>query len=438
MNNQVREQEKNSISRTSIRNHKIKKSFPLNKKKWMISIAAFIIILISGHLIVKSMFTPERMVKSFEKAVSEHNYKEVSHVLEEGGTRATLNEESVKAFMEYMNSSELINQVDDLVKDGAIQNAQLVDRHGNHVLTIAKGNKFLGIYQTYTIRAEPFELTVTSPIDELELQLNNETTRLNKDEYEKSYQKILPGKYSLSAIYQGEYSEVEETVDLDFSKATKNKLEQELTFNVSYVQVYSNEPDAKLFVNGKDTGKKISEVEKFGPFLLNGQTIVHAEIEVNGEVIKTDEVPINGKYIDLLFNTPTQNEEKTEEDGGFFAGIKDFFDRYLPETKPSTNNLEEKQFIDGLFNQNGQAFLESEEYQKKIKKKNTTQKLVSFAMKNSKQDDSGMVIVTNETYEITDKKGKTKTKSFEITYHFSRVDDELKMDRIEEVKEIKS
>lgn len=438
MNNQLREQEKNSISRSSMRNDKSKKWVPLNKKKWIISFAAFIIIFFMGHLIIKSMFTPERMVKSFEKAVSEHNYKEVSHILEEGGTRATLNEASVKAFMEYMNSSELINQVDDLIKDGSIENNQLVDQNGNHVLTITKGNQFLGIYQTYGISAEPFELTVTSPIDELKLQFNNETTRLNKDEYEKSYQKILPGKYTLSAIYQGEYSEVEETVDLDFTKASKNKLEQELTFNVSYVQVYSNEPSAKLFVNGKDIGKKISEVEKFGPFLLNGQTIVHAEIEIDGQLIKTADVPINGKYIDLIFNTPTQSEETAKEDGGFFGGIKDFFDRYLPETKPSTNNLEEKQFIDGLFNQNGQAFLESEEYQKKIKKKNTTQKLVSFAMKNSKQDDSGMVIVTNETYEITDKKGKTKTKSFEITYHFSRVNDELKMDRIEAVKEMKS
>lgn len=438
MNSQLREQEKNSNSRTSIRNHKNSKWLPINNKKWIIGIAAFVIILLSVHLIVKSMFTPERMAKSFEKAVTEHNYKEVSHILEEGGTRATLNEGSVKAFMEYMNSSDLVYQVDDLIKEGSIQNNHLIDKHGNHVLTITKGSKFLGIYQTYGISAEPFELTVMSPIDELELQLNNETSHLKKDEYEKSYQKILPGNYSLSAIYKGEYSDVEETVDLDFSKATKNKLEQELTFNVSYVQIYSNEPEAKLFVNGKDTGKKISEVEKFGPFLLNGQTIVHAEIELNGEVLKTDEVPINGKYIDLLFNTPTQDAEKTEENGGFFAGIKDFFDRYLPESKPSTNNLEEKQFIDGLFNQNGQAFLESEEYQKKIKKKNTTQKLVSFAMKNSKQDDAGMIITTNETYHITDKKGKTKTKTFEITYHFTRVNDELKMDRIEEVKEIKS
>jgi len=434
MSSQLREQEKNLFSRTSIRNNKNKRT-PRNYKKLGLIFGVSIVALFIVHLIIKSFYTPERMAKSFEKAITENNYKEVTQILEEGGTRATLDVGSVKAFMEYMNSSDLVNHVEDLVSNGKVQKSELIDRHGNHVLSIKKGNKFLGIYQTYTISAEPFELKVTSPIDEIELSLNKNNARLNKDEYEKSFKKILPGKYALKVKYEGQYSDVEDTIDLDFTKASKNKLDQELTFNVSYVQIYSNEPDARIFVDGKDSGKLISEVDKFGPFLLNGQTTIHAEIDMNGEVVKTSEVPVNGKYIDLMFDTPTPQEETTKDDGGFFAGIKGFLDKYLPNPKPE-NNLEEKQFIDGLFNQNGQAFLESKEYQHKIKKKNTTQKLVSFAMKNSKQDDSGMSIVTNETYEITDKKGKTKTKSFEITYHFTRVNDELQMDRIEEVKEI--
>ncbi|MEH7080954.1 hypothetical protein V7101_20485, partial [Bacillus velezensis] len=360
-----------------------------------------LIAILITHFIVKSLFTPERMVKSFEKAVTEHNFKKVTRILEQGGTQATLDEESVKSFMEYMNSSGLIEEVDEIVNTDTIINHQLIDKHDNHVLTIKKGNKFLGLYQTYTISAEPFELKVISPIDELELKLNNDISHLNKNEYEKSYKKILPGKYTLSATYKGEYSDVEETVDLDFSTASHNKLENELTFDVSYVQIYSNEPEATLFVNGKDTGKKINELEKFGPFLLNGQTIVHAEVEKNGQLVKTEEVPINGKYIDLIFELSTQSTETTdEENGGFFAGLQGFLDKYLPNSEPSTD-LEEKQLIDGLFNQNGQAFLDSKEYQNKIKKKNTTQKLISFAMKDSKQDDSGMLITTNETYELT-------------------------------------
>lgn len=436
MNTHPREQVNSSLTRATMRNNRIKR-LPQFNKKWVIITSSILIVIFITHLIVKSLFTPERIVKSFEKAVSEHNFKEVTHILEKGGTQDTLDEESVKSFMEYMNSSDLIEEVDEIVNKNTIITNQLIDKKGNHVLTINKGSKFLGLYQTYTIRAEPFELKVTSPIDELVLKLNKDVTHLNKDEYEKSYKKILPGKYTLSAMYKGEFSDIEETIDLDFSTASNNKLDYELTFDASYVEIYSNEPDANLFVNGKDTGEKISEIKKFGPFPLNGQTIVHAEIEKNGEIVKTEEVPINGKYIDLIFDTPAQSTEPTTgNDGGFFAGLKGFLDKYLPNSEPSTE-LEEKQLIDGLFNQNGQAFLESKEYQNKIKKDNTTQKLVSFSMKNSKQDDSGMQIVTNETYEITDKKGKTKTKSFEITYHFTRVNNELVMDQILDVEEIK-
>ncbi|WP_129689764.1 TcaA 3rd/4th domain-containing protein [Gottfriedia acidiceleris] len=432
METQLREQ--NSLSRAGIRTMR-KKRIPSIKRKWMFILIPIIVILIT-HLTLNYLNSPKRLVKIFDKAVSDNNYKEVTHMLQKGGTGASLDEDSVIAFMDYMNSYDVLDKLDDMIQNNTVINSKLIDGRGNYVLSIKKGSKFLGIYQTYLISAQPFELKISSPIDDIELKLNNHITHLKKDEYETTYHKILPGKYTMAVSYKGVYSDVKDAVDIDFSSASKNKLSQELTFNVSYVQIYSNEPEAELFVNGKDTGEKVSELDRFGPFLLNGKTVVHAEIEKNGELFKTDDIPVTGKYVDLMFDTPVENQDETDQKDGFFAGLKRFFDKYLPSPKPSSD-LEEKQLINGLFNQNGQAFLQSKEYQDKIKKKNTTQKLTSFSMKNSKQDDSGMIITTNETYEITDKHGKTKMKSFEITYHFSRENDELKMDRIVEVNEIK-
>ncbi|MFD4703716.1 hypothetical protein ACFWM3_02500 [Gottfriedia sp. NPDC058432] len=432
METQFREQ--NSLSRAGIRTMRNKR-IPSFNRKWMFILIPIIVILIT-HLTLNYLNSPKRLVKIFDKAVSDNNFKEVTHMLQKGGTGASLDEESVIAFMDYLNSYDVLDNLDDMIQNNKVVNSKLIDSRGNYVLSIKKGSKFLGIYQTYLISAQPFELTISSPIDDIDLKLNNHITHLKTDEYETTYHKILPGKYTLAVSYKGVYSDVKDAVDIDFSSATKNKLSQELTFNVSYVQIYSNEPDAELFVNGKDTGEKVSDLDRFGPFLLNGKTVVHAEIEKDGELLKTDDIPVTGKYVDLMFDTPVEKQDDTGQKDGFFAGLKRFFDKYLPSPKPSSD-LEEKQLINGLFNQNGQAFLQSKEYQDKIKKKDTTQKLTSFSMKNSKQDDSGMIITTNETYEITEKNGKTKVKSFEITYHFSRENDELKMDRIVEVKEIK-
>ncbi|KQL39967.1 hypothetical protein AN960_08355 [Bacillus sp. FJAT-25509] len=432
METQFREQ--NSLSRAGIRTMRNKR-IPSFNRKWMFILIPIIVILIT-HLTLNYLNSPKRLVKIFDKAVSDNNFKEVTHMLQKGGTGASLDEDSVIAFMDYLNSYDVLDNLDDMIQNNKVVNSKLIDSRGNYVLSIKKGSKFLGIYQTYLISAQPFELTISSPIDDIDLKLNNHITHLKTDEYETTYHKILPGKYTLAVSYKGVYSDVKDAVDIDFSSATKNKLSQELTFNVSYVQIYSNEPDAELFVNGKDTGEKVSDLDRFGPFLLNGKTVVHAEIEKDGELFKTDDIPVTGKYVDLMFDTPVEKQDDTGQKDGFFAGLKRFFDKYLPSPKPSSD-LEEKQLINGLFNQNGQAFLQSKEYQDKIKKKDTTQKLTSFSMKNSKQDDSGMIITTNETYEITEKNGKTKVKSFEITYHFSRENDELKMDRIVEVKEIK-
>ncbi|MEH7454057.1 TcaA 3rd/4th domain-containing protein [Gottfriedia acidiceleris] len=432
METQLREQ--NSLSRAGIRTMG-KERIPSFKRKWMFILIPIIAILIT-HLTLNYLNSPKRLVRIFDKAVSDNNYKEVTHMLQKGGTGASLDEDSVIAFMDYLNSYDVLDKLDDMIQNNKVIHSKLIDGRGNYVLSIKKGGKFLGIYQTYLISAQPFELKISSPIDDIELKLNNHITHLNKDEYETTYHKILPGKYTLAVSYKGVYSDVKDAVDIDFSSASKNKLSQELTFDVSYVQIYSNEPEAELFVNGKDTGQKVSELDRFGPFLLNGKTVVHAEIEKNGELFKTDDIPVTGRYVDLMFDTPVENQDETNQKDGFFAGLKRFFDKYLPSPKPSSD-LEEKQLINGLFNQNGQAFLQSKEYQDKIKKKDTTQKLTSFSMKDSKQDDSGMIITTNESYEITDKHGKTKMKSFEITYHFSRENDELKMDRILEVKEIK-
>lgn len=432
METQFREQ--NSLSRAGIRTMR-KKRIPSINRKWMFILIPIIVLLVT-HLTLNYLNSPKRLVKIFDKAVSDNNFKEVTHMLQKGGTGASLDEDSVIAFMDYLNSYDVLDNLDDMIQNNKVINSKLIDSRGNYVLSIKKGSKFLGIYQTYLISAQPFELKISSPIDDIDLKLNNHITHLKTDEYETTYRKILPGKYTLAVSYKGVYSDVKDAVDIDFSSATKNKLSQELTFNVSYVQIYSNEPDAELFVNGKDTGEKVSDLDRFGPFLLNGKTVVHAEIEKDGELFKTDDIPVTGKYVDLMFDTPVEKQDDSGQKDGFFAGLKRFFDKYLPSPKPSSD-LEEKQLINGLFNQNGQAFLQSKEYQDKIKKKDTTQKLTSFSMKNSKQDDSGMIITTNETYEITEKNGKTKVKSFEITYHFSRENDELKMDRIVEVKEIK-
>jgi uncharacterized membrane protein YvbJ len=431
--------EKQDISRSRIVKDK-KKVFrwgprrPGRPSRLYILIAIGITCLVSVHLLIRSMNSPEHIVKVFQKAVEDQQIDKVTSILEKGGTSASLDDYSVKLFTEYLRDTNLVNQLPDLVNDNGT--AILKDRNGNVILKLQQGGKILGVYQTYTISAEPFELVINSPIDGVDIELNGKHISTPLKDGELEFHKLLPGEYQLKAFFKNDYSTLKQKDEINFATATNNKLVKDLVFDADYVEIYSNEPDAVLFIDGKSTGKKITAGEKYGPFTLDGKTVVSAEVERDGKTIRTKEVPVTGKYVDLLFE-PVEPKKEIQKDG-FFDSIKQFFSNYIPDSSSSDNDLEEKQLINGLFDHNSQAFIESKDYQKMLNKKGSTKQLLQFSVIDSKQDDEGMELVTQEQYAIKDKKGKIKQKTFEIRYHFVRENDQLKMVSIDDVKEVKN
>jgi uncharacterized membrane protein YvbJ len=427
-----------SKSRSSIKENK-KKLFhwlPKRPNRVSILIGVGIVCLIGVHLLLRSMYSPEHTVKVFQRAVEENQINKVTDILEKGGTSASLDDQSVKLFTQYLKDTDLVNHLTDLVTNYKNGKGVLKDHNGNKILTLQKSGKFLGLYQKYSISAEPFDLVLNSPIDGVGIELNGKRTNSTIKDGEITFHKLLPGEYQVKAFFQNDYSTLKEKDELNFATATNNKLVKDLEFNADYVEIYSNEPEAVLLIDGKNTGKKIVAGEKYGPFTLDGKTVVSAQVERDGQTIRTKDVPVTGKYVDLLFEPAEPKKAPEQENNGFFSSIKNFFSKYLPGSSSSDNDLEEKQLINGLFDHNSQPFLQSADYQQMINKQGSTQKLLQFSVIDSKQDDQGMEIKSQEQYEITDKYGNTNQKKFEIRYRFVRENNQLKLSSIEEVKDI--
>ena len=67
------------------------------------------------------------------------------------------------------------------------------------------------------------------------------------------------------------------------------------------MNISSNYDEAIVFINGKSTGKTVTELETFGPVSLNGSLTIHAETNVQGKTLKSDKITLtnNTDYIEL-------------------------------------------------------------------------------------------------------------------------------------------
>ncbi len=320
--------------------------FKLDKKKKIIlSIAVGILVMcFVAFKIGEAVTDKDKLIEKFQAALSSNDAKQVASMLKSTDQRIKIDEETVKGLFEYINSSP--SYVLDLMRSISDQSQQ-IDRldsskksevfayPNNYGITLKKSGKKFIFFDNYVFEVTPVFINLSTNYIDTEIFLNGERICVSDSEqFTKEIGPYFPGEYSIKAVYKGKYSTLERTeqiVGIQSDNSVLQSINVDLSMQGKYVQIDCNFSDAKLFVNGQDTGMTVSEMNQsenggLGP--VNNNVKLYAEKELPWGKIKSDEVNISDdNYVSL--SIPLINDE-------------------VKKSIVSTSSKFEKEFIDAL------------------------------------------------------------------------------------------
>ena len=397
-----------------------KKPMSKKSKALLVSIVVLAGLGFGGHKYLESLYSPQKTVEAFVKAVQSEDLKQAEQVLDLSSFPEDVQDEQIKSYLAFLKktqsdwSNELIQAAGDVENQAFFSNPVVLDNE-NELIQLTKADKKYGLYQQYKVKSIPFEVNIESNLAEVEINLLGKKEAL-KDNLTL---KVLPGTYELIGNYKGEYVQLKETTELDFSEAEKNQLDAFLEFEGQYVDVYSNEEDSTLFVNGKSTGTKIGDSMELGPLQTDGSIVLHAEYEAGNGKVKSNQIKVmNSDDVYLEFDHLQENSQpvnaSTEQNS-----IEEFMKQYI---QTSINAMNEGDFslVESFHAPEGKSYKESKDYIDYIVSKGIKEDLLSIEVIDYVKSEDGYLVNTNEEYDIHYSDGTSDRKKFASTYRLTQ------------------
>ena len=357
------------------------------------------------------MTRPSKVISEFEKDVASGNKADLCNVLYCSDSRLSINKNSISPLLLYFktNPAYLNESVQDL-------NNQAAGCTSKGALIFQKvGNKYI-FFPDYRVVIKPAFLEISTKVNNAELILNNNKIgESDSDNFSKEYGPYIPGQYNLVAKYKGSYANIDESHSIDLVTPSDNKADIKVLQKLKYLKITSSSDydDAKIFVNNKDTGVKISDAENFGPVKVDSK--VYAVETKDGQKLKSNIYTVksdDNSDADLDFS---RSESSLEDEEG---QIKDLLGMYINNFTESVNSGDFSILAPDLYP--GSNFYKQQSsyvpytYGKQITEYNQSYNITSYSMSDDKK--SGTVD-TDEFYQICSN-GTSSTKEFKYRYTF--------------------
>lgn len=384
-----------------------------SKKTKVIAIAicaAFVVLAVlfyTGYLMTR----PSKVVSEFEKDVASGNKARLCKVLYCSDSRINIDQKSIDPLMTYFKANP--NYLNKVVQDLSNQETGL--SVSKSVFTLEKlGNKYL-FFSNYKVVIKPAFIDVNTEIKDADLLLNNDKVgKSDSDNFKKEFGPFIPGEYTLEAKYQGKYVNINEKHNIDLVTSTDNKMNVKVLEKLAYLKIDSDYKDAELFVDGKDTGIKISDEENFGPLKDNSE--VYAVATKDGQKLKSDVYTVGsdgGDDVYLDFSRSENNLENVEDQ------LKNVMRTYIDSFTEAVN-YGNFSIVQSYIYPGSKLYSDQSSYIPNTYKSGTTEINLSFNITSYtlSDDKKSGTISTNEVYEIRDKDNNSSVKTFNYKYTF--------------------
>lgn len=252
----------------------------LTKHKWLIAIAAAVIVVLAVIWIALSQASkPDRVLEKFENAVKTKDTKQLEGLIVADNPNVLVNNTSLQAMIRYLKTNANSYQV---IRDG-IHN-QIKDENyaeTNQQISLVQDGKKWGFFPDYKLKVKTVHLKVTGQSDNDQLNVSIGNMKVPEKKESHTYGPLLPGTYqtnvtvknSLGTFFQKEKkdlwgnSEVSMIVD-DSRLAQKSEnvqkgiLEAIRKFNEDLSVYTTSGLDANKLSNATDSFKEDFSLEQ--------------------------------------------------------------------------------------------------------------------------------------------------------------------------------
>lgn len=420
---------------------RIKQKQPVPKPP-LYSIAALIaLILLIIYIFGSQLSKPERLVQKFEEAVQHKDYEYIAGVMNDGQDELKATEEDAKAFVSYLTRDQAVYEktlksLRDSYKDGP----SYVNQAVKPFISLQQDGRSWLFFDGYTLKIETYKAHLSTNYENVNLYLGSKKIGTTKSADDTVItQSLFPGIYTFKAVPNNADGTLETKQKVDITKSIHNKAQVYLELEGEYIYPSSNYKSAHLFVNGKDTGLEIGDMNNgFGPVSTDGSVVVHAEKEFKDGVKRSKKIKVEDEtdlYLPIGEDETSRVEEQAE-DGDVHVG--DFLKHYVSASMDAINQRDFS-LIEDLFIKGSTYEKQAKEYVKYLKKKGITEELKAFDIRDMKRlSDDSYVIETYEQFDIYYQDGSARRKSFNSRYAVVLTEEGPKVKGLLESKQLSS
>lgn len=243
----------------------------IKEKKYLISITlVFIIIFIMswGKVIITSK---DELLNNLEISMRKGDSRKVYGDIFVADEKISRNE--LDPLIRYYNSDT--TKIDKVV-------SELKTTGKSGVLKI-KSKKSL-VWQNYYLELDTVGIKVNCNFEEAKIFLDNK--EIDGGNVKRG---LVPGLYNVKAKLKTNYGDVEKEVEVSLMQNEEISIKLDAT----NLNITSNFNDAKVFINDKDTNKKVSEISNYGPVPTNNNIQIQLQREFPWGVIQSDKVKVS-------------------------------------------------------------------------------------------------------------------------------------------------
>lgn len=309
-------------------------SMNIFKNKFFLISTSLLLIIFAGIFsftkYLKIQNTPSKIVEKFEAALLAKKGEDLTKLIVSDNAKLEIKKETMDKFIKYLN--EKPSYAEALITNLKKQ-ADIAEKLSNHPTAVSsEKNKENNIFilkkssnNKYKIFVKPIFIKVSVPAPNCEIFINDTLVgKSDKNDYKGEFGPYFPGSYKISSTYKDEVVSLSDEITLDSLSPlnTSEYFYEELADNIlittllnykfKSLNITSNEPNAKIFINGKDSGFTINNY-KSSPLIPIGSKI-YAVTSINGKEVKSQEIIVDEeeKYITLEFDNDSIESNLTD------------------------------------------------------------------------------------------------------------------------------
>ncbi|EIT84273.1 hypothetical protein A374_15843 [Fictibacillus macauensis ZFHKF-1] len=405
-----------------------------SKKPLLITLGALVGLLVASvtfYIVMQKKFGPEATIATFQQAIKSDDIATVKEMLIQGQPDLTVSDEMIRNFINYAKKENGVKaSLASLEKQAQQKNDAdviipvLGSNEPKWFELKRDGTRWL-FFSNYQLVVKPLTVDVSSNYDHTNVYCDGtKKATITKKDQPVTLRSLLPGDHKLKVVYHGEYTTLQAEKTLPMNEANDAKLKIDVPVEGEFVTLTSNYDDARLFINGKDSGKTVAELHELGPIATDGSLSLYAEKKFDVGTVKSETVTVRSSGPVAL---PIDYKKPTSGDSPPSDAVKPTSDEAIEQfmlsyTTASVASLNETNFslAEPYIDPKGPHYNEAMRYVQHVEKEGFKEQLDDFKVtKIDRSKPNQLLVSTKEAYTITRKNGSKVQLKFLSDYVLS-------------------